>query len=132
MPQPPFHLPPLLQEEAEQWASRQGVSLDQFIVWAIAEKIGSLKQNLDDLRFPHVTYRRDATGWPVPVLRGTGIRVQTIVNATRTWNLSPAEVAKEYDLTEEQVADALSFYEAHRSEIEASMAEEKHLEQSHA
>ena len=132
MPQPPFHLPPLLQEEAEQWASRQGVSLDQFIVWALAEKIGSLKQSLDDLRFPYVTYRRDATGWPVPVLRGTGIRVQTIVGATRTWNLSPAEVAKEYDLTEEQVADALSFYEAHRSEIEASMTEEKHLERSHA
>lgn len=132
MSKPAFHLPTLLQEEAEQWASRQGVSLDQFIVWAIAEKIGGLKQGLDDLRFPHVTYRRNASGWPVPVLRGTGIRVQTIVGATRTWSLSPAEIAEEYSLKEEQVADALSFYEAHRGEIEASMAEEQHLERSHA
>jgi uncharacterized protein (DUF433 family) len=128
----PLHLAPLLQEEAEQWASRQGLSLDQFVVWAVAEKVGGLKQALDDPRFPSVTYRRGAAGWPVPVLRGTGIRVQTIAGAAHHWGLLVAEVAEEYGLTAEQVADALAFYEAHRGEIEASLAEELQLEQAHA
>jgi uncharacterized protein (DUF433 family) len=125
-------LPPHLAEEAEQWADRQGVSLEEFIVWAVAEKVGGLKQGLDDPNYPHVTYRRSAAGWPVPFLRGTGIRVRTIVGAVRSWSLSPSAVAEEYDLTEEQVADALGFYETHRGEIEASLSEERLLEQTHA
>jgi hypothetical protein len=37
----------------------------------------------------------------------------------------PAEIADEYDLTPEQVTDALTFYEAHRGEIEASLTDEQ-------
>jgi uncharacterized protein (DUF433 family) len=125
-------LPLLLQEEAERWAGRQGVSLEEFIVWAVAEKVGGLKQGLDDPRHPHVTYRRSPGGWPLPVIRGTGIRVRTVVGAVRWWNMSPGAIAEEYELTEEQVADALSFYETHRGEIEASWSEERLLEQAHA
>jgi uncharacterized protein (DUF433 family) len=124
-------LPPLLEEEAERWAGQQGVSLEEFIVWAVAEKVGGLKQGLDDPRHPHVTYRRSAAGWPIPVIRGTGIRVRTIAGAIHSWNLSATAVAEEYELSEEQVADALGFYEAHRGEIEASLAEERLLEQVH-
>ena len=39
--------------------------------------------------------------------------------------MDAAEIAADYDLTAEQVADALAFYEAHRGEIEASLAEEQ-------
>jgi uncharacterized protein (DUF433 family) len=87
---------------------------------------------LDDPRYPHVTYRRSSEGWPVPLLRGTGIRVRTIVAAVHSWGMSPAEVADEYGVTEEQVADALAFYESHRDEIEASLSDERQLEQANA
>jgi len=120
-----LNLPAQLKQEAEEWANRQGISLDQFIVWALAEKVGGLKQAIDDPRFPHVTYRRGAAGWPEPILRGTGIRVQTIVVAHQIWRMDPQEIAADYELTPEQVRDALAFYEAHRGEIEASLADEQ-------
>lgn len=120
-----LNLPTQLKQEAEEWANRQGVSLDQFIVWALAEKVGGLKQAIDDPRFPHVTYRRGAAGWPEPILRGTGIRVQTIVVAHQIWRMGFQEIAVDYELTPEQVRDALAFYEAHRGEIEASLADEQ-------
>ncbi|HEX2223131.1 MAG TPA: DUF433 domain-containing protein [Thermoanaerobaculia bacterium] len=126
-----LHLPTFLQEEARELAQRQGVSLDQFIVWAVAEKVGELKQSLDDPRFPHVTYRRGSAGRPTPVVRGTGIRVQTLVISAKDWQMSTAVIAENYDLTQEQVEGALAFYEAHRGEIESSIAEEVHLEEAH-
>lgn len=132
MAEPGLKLPPLLQREAEQWASQQGVSLEEFVVWAVAEKVGGLRQGLDDPRFPHVTYRRGAAGWPVPVLRGTGIRVQTIAVAAHAWHMGTDEIAEDYGLMKEQVADALAFYEAHRGEIEALVSEESELERAHA
>ena len=52
-----------------------------FQMWAVAEKVGALHQDLNDPDFPQITYRRGAAGVPTPVLRGTGIRVQTIMVA---------------------------------------------------
>ncbi|MCC7353966.1 MAG: DUF433 domain-containing protein [Anaerolineae bacterium] len=121
-------LPTQLKQQAEKWAAEQGISLNQFVLWAVAEKVGSLSQQLDDPAFLHVTYRRGASGQPVPVLRGTGIRVQTIVVATQQWALSPAQIAVEYDLTEAQVNNALAFYAAHRAEIDAAITAEQALE----
>ena len=72
----PLNLPVQLKTTAEQCATQQGVSLNQFILWAVSEKVGELKQQLDDPAFPHVTYRRGASGQPMPALRGAGIRVQ--------------------------------------------------------
>jgi uncharacterized protein (DUF433 family) len=132
MAQTAVNLPPQLKEDAEQLANRQGISLDQFVVWAVAEKVGGLKQGLDDPRFPRITYRRGAAGWPTPVIRGTGIRVQTIVVDHHSWNMGIAEIAADHDLTEEQVQEALSFYEAHRDEIEASIADEQRIEHLNA
>jgi len=125
-----LNLPVLLKEEAEHLANRQGVSLNQFIVWAVAEKVGSLKQSLDDPRFPRISYRSGEAGRPEPVLRGTRIRVQTIVVATRDWGSSPAQVAEELGVPRAQIEEALAFYEAHRGEVDASLAEEQRIEAS--
>ena len=77
-----------IKKEAEALAKQQGVSLNQFILWSVAEKVSALKAGMDDPNYPSITYRRGASGIPVPVLRGTGIRVQTIVVSNREWNES--------------------------------------------
>jgi uncharacterized protein (DUF433 family) len=127
----PLNLPAALKQEAEQWAANQGVSLNQFILWSVAEKVGTLKQSLDDPAFPCVTYRRGAAGQPVPVLRGTGIRIQTAVVAAQRWDWAPDQIATEYGLTEAQVKEALAFYEAHRAEIDADLTVEQAMEKGH-
>jgi len=121
-------LPAQLKQEAEQWASKQGVSLNQFILWAVAEKVGALNQQLDDPAFPQITYRRGASGRPVPILRGTGIRVQTIVVAAQDWGFSVAQIAEEYGINQAQVKQVLAFYQAHRQEIDIELAAEQALE----
>ena len=121
-----LNLPNALKRDAERLAKEQGVSLNQFILWSVAEKVGALLQGLDDSNFPNVTYRRGASGALSPVLRGTGIRVQTIVIASE--NMSPAEIAEDYDLTVAQVQEALNFYKAHRAEIDAYIQAEAALE----
>jgi uncharacterized protein (DUF433 family) len=123
-----LNLPTELKREAEELAHKQGVSLNQFILWSVSEKVGALKQALDDPNFPGITYRRGASGIPTPVMRGTGIRVQTMVGAARSWGMSPPEIADQYDLPESQVREALAFYEAHRIEIDAAIASEAALE----
>jgi len=128
----PLNLPTQLKQQAEAWAARQGVSLNQFILWAVSEKVGALNQQLDDPAFTHITYRRSPTGQPVPVVRGTNIRVQTLVVAGIYWKMTAAQIADEYDLSETQVNNALAFYRAHRQEIDASIVAEEKLEQTHA
>jgi uncharacterized protein (DUF433 family) len=128
----PLNLPLQLKREAEEWAARQGVSLNQLILWALSEKLGALKQQLDDPNFPHVTYRRGASGQPAPVIQGTGIRVQTVVVAAQRWGLDAEQIAAEYDLGQAQVREALAFYQAHRQEIDAAVAAEEAVEQNYA
>jgi uncharacterized protein (DUF433 family) len=123
-----LNLPAALKQAAEAWADRQGVSLNQFVLWAVAEKVGSLEASLDDPSYPHVTYRRGAGAQPVPVIRGTGVRVQTVETARRVWGLSPEQIASEYGLNENAVRDAVAFAAAHRAEIEAAIASEMHSE----
>ncbi|MFN8472995.1 MAG: DUF433 domain-containing protein [Anaerolineae bacterium] len=79
---------------------------------------------MDDPNFPQITYRWGASGHPTPVVRGTGIRVQTLVVAAENWKWPPSEIADEYGLTEDQVAEALAFYAAHRTEIDMALAAE--------
>jgi uncharacterized protein (DUF433 family) len=121
-----LNLPNSLKRDAERLAKEQGVSLNQFILWSVAEKVGGLLQDLDDSNFPNVTYRRGASGSPTPVLRGTGIRIQTIVIASE--DRSPAEIGEDYDLTKAQIEEALSFYKAHRAEIDAFIQADAALE----
>ncbi|MCB0029231.1 MAG: DUF433 domain-containing protein [Anaerolineales bacterium] len=122
-----LNLPTQLKQVAEEWAARQGVSLNQFILWAVSEKVGALDQQLDTPEFPQITYRRGAAGYPTPVIRGTGIRVQSLVIAHNHWQLSVAEIAEEYGLRQAQVEEALAFYAAHRPEVDAMIAIEDSL-----
>jgi uncharacterized protein (DUF433 family) len=128
MPRYALNLPAALKQAAEAWAARQGVSLNQFILWAVAEKVGSLEASLDDPAFPYVTYRRGASGQPTPVIRGTGVRVQTVETARRVWGLSSEQIASEYGLSENSVRGALGFAAAHRGEIDAAIASETQIE----
>jgi uncharacterized protein (DUF433 family) len=127
----PLNLPVELKREAEEWAATQGVSLNQFIMWAVAEKVGALRQQLDDPEFPHITYRRGASGIPTPVVRGTNIRVQTLVVAHQTWELSVEQIAEEYAVTKSQVEEALAFYTVHQEEIQRALEAEQALEADH-
>jgi hypothetical protein len=124
----PLNLPSQLKRDAEAWAGREGVSLNQFILWAVAEKVAALRHELDDPDFPHVTYVRGGVGQPVPVLRGSGLSVQAVTVAARVWGMPPADIATEYGVTEAQVADALGFFDRHRPEIEAALRAEEALE----
>ena len=128
----PLNLPIELKKEAEAWAENQKVSLNQFIMWAVAEKVGTLKQNLDDPLFPRITYRRGAAGMPKPMIRGTGLRVQTIVVAKQVWKLTVEQIAEEYDLSNTLVRQALDFYQSHQEEIDRAIAAEVNLETQHA
>ena len=123
----PLNLPQQLKQEAEALAQKQGISLNQFILWATAEKVGALSQQLDDPSFPLVTYRRGAAGIPTPLLRGTGIRVQAVAIAHEQWNMNVSEIAAEYDLSVAQVEGALAFVAAHRAEIDLHIKREESL-----
>ena len=98
---------------------------------AIVEKVNSLNQQPKDLAFPNISYRRGVSGQSVPILRGTNLRVQTVVIAYQKWGLSPDEIAAEYDLNDVQVNDALAFYDVHRSQIDDDIAAEQALEAVH-
>jgi hypothetical protein len=65
----PLNLPNDLKREAEEYAQKQGVSLNQFILWSVAEKVGQLRQALDDPNFPEITYKRGASGVPMPPVK---------------------------------------------------------------
>ncbi len=122
-----LNLPMDLKREAEELASRQGISLNQFIMWSVSEKVALMRLKLDDPNFPEITYRRGASGWVTPVLRGTGIRVQTIAVDLQK-GMMPEEIANEYDLPAERIREARAFYQAHHLEIDANIRVEKEME----
>ena len=43
-----MNLPPLLQQEVEKWASRQGISSEQFILTAVADKVAALNHQVTE------------------------------------------------------------------------------------
>ncbi len=124
----PLSLPNQLKQDAETLAASQGISLNQFVLWAVAEKVGDLRSQVSDPAFPRISYRRGASGQLRPVLRGSNLRVQTIVIAATHWGLSPAQIAEEYGVSKSQVEEALRFYQAHRAETDAAIAAEEALE----
>ncbi len=122
-----LNLPTALKQEAASLAKWQGVSLNQFILWSVSDRVGALRQSLNDVNSSPITYRRGESGIPTPVLSGTGIRVQTIVTCIESWEMSPEEVADEYDLSLGQVKAALYFYKTHQDEIDSHIAYEHQL-----
>jgi uncharacterized protein (DUF433 family) len=125
-------LPQQLKQKTKEIARQQGVSLNQFILWAVAEKVGSLAEGLADPNFPGIGYRRGATGQPAPVLQGQGIRVQTIVVGHHDWGMNTSQIAEAYAVSEAQVKEALAFYQSHRTEIDASIQADSQLELARA
>lgn len=126
-----LNLPVDLKQEAEQIAQQQKISLNQLILWSLTEKVTSLKGNLNDPEFPSISYKRNSTNQLVPIVRGKGIRVQTIVIASTKWNESVADICKQYDLTKKMVEDALGFYVAHKILVDGLIAENELLENVH-
>ena len=124
----PLNLPLALKEEAERYATEQGISLNQFILWAVSEKVGSLRQELDDPAYPRITYRRGGAGIPEPVLRGTALHVRALAIANRRWEMSAEEIASEYQVDLPAVREALAFYDTHREEIDAAIAANEALD----
>jgi len=122
-----LNLPASLKREAEELATRQGISLNQFIMWSVSEKVAALREELDDPNFPGITYRRGTSGWVTPVIRGTGIRVQTIAIDLQS-GLEPEQIAAEYELELKRVREAQAFYAAHQPEIDAIIRAEQEIE----
>ena len=125
-----LNLPVDLKREAEETARKQGVSLNQFIMWAVSEKVVSMRNQLDDPDFPQITYRRGGSGIPRPVIRGTAIHVQTLVLWAQ-FGEAPEKIAANYNLDIKQVREAQAFYEVHKAEIDANIQEERDLEAQH-
>lgn len=122
-----LNLPIRLKQEAAAMAKQQGISLNQYILWAVSEKTGELRGSLADPNFPQITYRRGTSGIPTPVLAGAGIRVQTIAVCVHNQQMSPEEVAEEYDRPLTQIKEALAFYKTHQHEIDSQVAYERQL-----
>jgi uncharacterized protein (DUF433 family) len=99
-------------------------------MWSVSEKVATLRQQLDDPNFPGITSRRGASGWVTPVIRGTGIRVQTVATDQKQ-GLTAKKIAAEYELDVKRVREALAFYEAHRPEIDANIQAETKMEPGH-
>lgn len=127
-----LNLPVDLKREAEEIASKQGVSLNQFIMWSVSEKVATMRNQLDDPRFPLITYvRGSASNHPLPMIRGTRIRVQTIAVAVNKLKEKPEELAEDYGIGITQVREALGFYDAHKEEIEENIKYEDELERQY-
>jgi uncharacterized protein (DUF433 family) len=127
----PLNLPAELKQSAARLAKQQGVSLNQFFLWSISEKVAELQASIDDPLFPAITYRRGASGVPTPVVRGAGIRVETLVVAHHHWGQPAAELAHEYDLSLETIDEALAYYQAHQGEIDMLIRIEQEIEARH-
>jgi uncharacterized protein (DUF433 family) len=67
-----------------------------------------------------------------PVIRGTGIRVETLVVAHQRWAQSAAELAQEYNISLDGVEAALAYYQAHQEEIDTLIRIESEIEARHA
>lgn len=127
-----LNLPVDLKQEAEQIAEQQKISLNQLILWSLTEKVATLKGKLDDPDYPSISYMRDTTNQLVPVIRGKGIRVQTIVIASEKWKETIPDICWQYDLSKKMVEDGLGFYAAHRNMVDALIAENESLAGGHA
>jgi uncharacterized protein (DUF433 family) len=127
----PLNLPSDLKRDAALLAKQQGISLNQFFLWSIAEKVSQMKSSLHDPSFPGITYRRGASAIPTPIIRGTGIRVETIVGYHYHWGEAVETIAENYDIPVEAVREALAFYDAHKEEIDTLIRIERDIVERH-
>jgi len=65
-----------------------------------------------------------------PCIAGTGLEIATIAIARIIHGQTPEEIASDYEISLAEVHAALSYYYAHKDEIDASIRERrKHAEQ---
>ncbi len=57
--------------------------------------------------------------------------MQTLAIAAHKWGISAAQIADEYDLSEEQVTEALRLYAVNKEQIDIAIASEQELEAIH-
>ena len=117
-----LNLPIDLKREAEQAAKDQGISLNQLILWSLADKIAQLRNNLAHTAFPSILMKKSATGQLVPTV-ANGIRVQTIVIASHIWGESVENIADQYDLPKKAVEEALKYYESNKRYVDMLIEE---------
>lgn len=75
---------------------------------------------MDEIKSPGITRKSDVRGGR-PCIEGTGIRVTDIVTAIQL-EYSRNEIAKDFDLTIEQVDSALKYYERNRAAIDSDIS----------
>ncbi len=126
-----LNLPLDLKREAEEVAKKQGISLNQFIMWSVSEKVATMRSQLDDPRFPLITYRQGGSGIARPVIRGTALHVQAIVQSIKLGE-TPQSVAKNYGVDLKQVQEAQAFYQVHKKEIDDFIKDEEDLEEQNS
>jgi uncharacterized protein (DUF433 family) len=51
--------------------------------------------------------------------------------AAHKWSISAAQIADEYDLSKEQVTEALRFYAVNKEQVDFAIASEQELEAIH-
>lgn len=121
-------LPPELEQRLAKEAAQHGLSVEAMTLQLLAKFF----HPATDPTFPNVAYRQGASGQPVPVVAGTGIRIQTLAIALHQWGFTQEQLAEEYNLSILQIEDALAFYAANQAEIDGAMALEAAIEASHA
>ena len=121
-------LPPELEQRLAKEAAQHGLSVEAMTLQLLAKFL----HQATDPAFPNVAYHQGASGQPVPVVAGTGIRIQTLAIAFHQWGLTQEQLAEEYNLSMPQLDDALAFYAANQAEIDGAMALEAAIEASHA
>jgi uncharacterized protein (DUF433 family) len=82
----------------------------------MAEKVATMRASLSEPKFPNVIYRKGASGVVTPVIKGTGIRVQTVVISHKTWGEPLEKIAEEYEIPLELVNSAWEYYLSHINE----------------
>lgn len=105
--------------------------IDKELSW-LRQEVQTLRTKLDALtparrpslrtEHPHIV-RSEGVHGGRPIIRGTGVSVQTIVEQTRLGR-SPMQIVEDYEgvLTLAQVHDALSYFYEHQAEIEQDIA----------
>lgn len=118
-----------LQEQVLQLPLKDRWQLVQQLLGSIQQETleGSLPL-VDEPTFPQIQYRPGSSGQANASIKGTGIRVQTVVIANTDWHWDVSKIAEEYSLSPVQVSEALQFYEAHKAEIDDAISAEVALE----
>jgi len=112
-----------------QLITRRGVPVVAVIKYIDYAETAEGSTEHDDPRFSGITYLVGNFGIPVPTIRRTAIRVQTVVFVYKYQGKTIEEIANDYDISEGVVIEALGFYNFHREEINTLMRLDRVMEE---